>query len=55
MPLSGAGGSAPDFPPRKKQTKNMVLKHWILPIDHFIFGWGDPSQLVPGPEGVTNL
>ena len=33
--------------------KNMVLKHWILPIDHIkthllfsIFGWGDPSQFL---------
>ena len=28
--------SLTDFPLRKdKQTKNLVLKHWILPIDHF--------------------
>ena len=32
--------------------KNMSLKHWIVPKDHFkthlffsIFGWGDPSPL----------
>ena len=36
----------------REVLKKMVLKHWILPIDHFeahlffkIFGWGDPSQL----------
>ena len=44
----GGGGSATgDFLLRKK--KNMVLKHWILPNNHFethlffsIFGWGGP-------------
>ena len=42
----------PDFPLENKTTKNMGLKHWILPKDHFrthlffsIFGLGDPSQL----------
>ena len=38
------------FTKKKKKRKNMGLKHWILPKDHFKthlffsnFGWGDPS------------
>ena len=34
------GGAAPDFPLRKK----MVLKHWILPIDHFKIQLGSWSE-----------
>ena len=56
----GGRGSAPDFPLRKKKQKNMGLKHWILPQDHFkthlffsIFGWGDPSQLGSWSEGCV--
>ena len=55
------GGAAPDFPLRKKQNKNMVLKHWILPIDHFkthLFQFLDGETLFsldPGPKGVSNL
>ena len=40
----------------------MVLKHWILPIDHLkthlffsSFGWWDPSKLRSWYEGVSNL
>ena len=40
--------------------KNMSLKHWIVPKDHFethlffsIFGWGDPSQLGSWSEGCV--
>ena len=29
----GGGGGGPGF--KKKGKKNIVLKHWILPIDHF--------------------
>ena len=47
------GGVSAWFSTKKNKTeKKLVLKHWILPIDHFkthlffsIFGWGDPSQL----------
>ena len=53
---------APDFPLRKKERKNMGLKHWILPKDHFkthlffsIFGWGTLLSLNLGPTGVSNL
>ena len=48
------------FSIKKKQKKNMVLKHWTLPKDHFnthlffsIFGWGDPSQLGSWSEGCV--
>ena len=50
-----------DFPLRKRKItqKNMGLKHWILPNNHFkthlffpIFGWGgDPFQLRSWSEG----
>ena len=57
---STRGGAAPDFPLRKK--KNIGLKHWILPKDHFkthlffsIFGWGTLLRLDLGPTGVSNL
>ena len=47
---------------KKKEKKNMGLKHWILPKDHFkshlffsIFGWGDPSQLGSWSYGCANL
>ena len=46
------GGGVSTLFSTKKKNKNMGLKHWILPKDHFkthlffsIFGWGDPSQL----------
>ena len=48
LPTRGGGSATGDFPLRKKK-KNMVLKHWILPNNHFkthlffsIFGWGGP-------------
>ena len=53
-PKGGGGGVSTRFSTKKKKQnkKNMGLKHWILPKDHFkthlffsIFGWGDPSQL----------
>ena len=38
--------------------KNMGLKHWIFPKNHFkthlflsIFGWGTPLSMDPGPFG----
>ena len=31
----GEGGSVPDFPLQKKIKKIIVLKYWMLPIDHF--------------------
>ena len=45
----GGGVSDGRFSTKKKEKKNMVLKHWILPNNHFkthlffsIFGWGGP-------------
>ena len=42
--------------------KNMGLKHWILPKEHFkthlyfpIFGKGTLLSLDLGPKGVSNL
>ena len=65
FPLGGEGVSArPDFPLRKKeQKKNMGLKHWILPMDHFKthsfffqFFWGGTLlSLDLGPKGLSNL
>ena len=51
----------PDFP-LKKTKKNMGLKHWILPKDHFkthlffqFLGGGTLLSLDLGPKGVSNL
>ena len=52
------------FSTKKKQNKkNMILKHWILPKDHFkthlfffqFFGGETVLSLDPGPKDVSNL
>ena len=55
-------GAGPDFPQRKKTKKNMGLKHWMLPQDHFMthlffqfLGGGTLLSLDLGPKGVSNL
>ena len=47
---------------KKNKTKNMALKHWILPVDHFkthlffqFLGGGTLLSLDPGLKAVSNL